>query len=290
MRSCIERTGPHSGISSCCSGSPRLAPQAKRAKGIADEVLGHELLGTGAKKVVILNDWVSCTSSWQDARRYLDTEVFSFAFVDVRGYGRSKSTRGDYTIGEVSSDVLAVAKVLGWSTFSVVGHSVSTLAALDLAQHARGAIERLVLVSPVPVAGLGMDESAYSGLAALALGDDAARAGGLSAIWGDRLGEPWLRFKLARWRECADPQAVLAYGRRFACEGLPDSGTAVRVPVLAVTGEQDGPPMRRDAISASLAPLCSDMTVVGFADCAHYPMQEAPPLLAATLQAFLAKA
>jgi pimeloyl-ACP methyl ester carboxylesterase len=72
----------------------------------------------------------------------------------------------------------------------------------------------------------------------------------------------------------------------FGVNGLPDA-TPLTCPVLAITGEQDAPPMRNGAASKSLAPLCPHLDTASIADCGHYPMQETPPLFTAIVQRFL---
>lgn len=118
--------------------------------------------------------------------------------------------------------------------------------------------------------------------------DDAKRLHTLRTMWGDRLSEGWVRFKVARWRACADPEAVARYAAMFARDGLPDPKASITVPVLAVTGEQDAPIMRREAVTGFLAPLCEQLVVTPLVECGHYPMQEAPPLLVTILERFLA--
>jgi hypothetical protein len=53
-------------------------------------MIGHETLGTGPRRVIVLNDWLCDTSTWDRARAYLDGSEFTWAFADLRGYGRSK--------------------------------------------------------------------------------------------------------------------------------------------------------------------------------------------------------
>lgn len=55
-----------------------------------------------------------------------------------------------------------------------------------------------------------------------------------------------------------------------------------------ITGEHDAEPMRREAVTAALGPLCDSLVVNAITDCGHYPMQEAPPLLVTLVQRFLA--
>jgi pimeloyl-ACP methyl ester carboxylesterase len=73
----------------------------------------------------------------------------------------------------------------------------------------------------------------------------------------------------------------------FARDGLPDPAARISVPVLAITGEQDAPRMRCEAVTRALEPLCDHLVVTALADCGHYPMQEMPPLTVALVERFL---
>jgi pimeloyl-ACP methyl ester carboxylesterase len=251
-------------------------------------MIGYQTEGSGAVKVIILHDWMCDTSLWDGARAYLDGERFTWAFADLRGYGRSMGLEGTFTLEEAAADVIGVADALGWSRFAIVGHSMTTLIALHLAQHRPDRIDRAVVLTPPPPLGFGADDATLAGLQSMARGDDSKRMNGLRMMWGSRLSEAWIRFKLARWRATADPEAVAGYVAMFARHGLPDPTVRIAVPLLAVTGEQDAEIMRREPIMKLLAPLCERFTAVSLADCGHYPMQEAPPLLLAILERFLA--
>ncbi len=251
-------------------------------------VLGHELSGSGRTRVLITNDWLCDTSTWDAARPYLNRERFTFVFADLRGYGRSRGLGGEFTVSEAASDVLALADALGWARFAVVGHSMSALVALHLAQHHAARIERAVVLTPPPPSGFGADEEMIAASRALALADDATRAKALEQRFGSRLSAGWTSYKLSAWRSRAEPAAAAGYVRMFAADGLPNPGTPITVPLLAITGEQDMPPMRSNAVAQSLGPLCGELTVTPLADCGHYPMQEAPPLTVALVERFLA--
>lgn len=249
--------------------------------------LGHEAFGTGARKVFVLNDWIGDTSSWDSARPYLDVSTFTWVFTDLRGYGRSKALTGSFNVEESAADVLALADSLGVQRFTIVGHSMSTLIALHLAQHAPARIERAIAITPPPRTGFGADDDRIAAMQGLARGDDARRLSGLRYMLGDRQAEGFLRFKAQRWRDSADPEAVAAYVPMFARRGLPDPAARIEVPVLAITGELDSEPMRCAPVTASLAVICARLTVAPFEDCGHYPMQEMPPMLVAAVERFL---
>ncbi len=251
-------------------------------------MIGYDKVGSGPFGVIVLNDWIGDTSTWDGARAYLDQDRFTWAFADLRGYGRSMGRGGELTVAEAAADVVSLADALGWRRFAVVGHSMSSLVALHLAQHLPDRIARAVVLTPPPPSGFGADGATLDAMTAVARGDDSKRIQILKAMWGDRLSESWIRFKAARWRACADPEAVARYVAMFARDGLPDPTASITVPVLAVTGEQDSEIMRHEAVTKLLAPLCERLVVTPLADCGHYPMQEAPPLLVTIVERFLA--
>jgi pimeloyl-ACP methyl ester carboxylesterase len=255
-----------------------------------NQILGHVVVGRGPVRVIVLNDWLSDTSSWDAARNYLDEESVTYVFADLRGYGRSRGLGGAYTVKEAAGDVLELASSLGFERFAIVGHSMSALIALYLAQHAPQRIERAALLTPAPPRGFGGDQATVDHFTSVSLGDDAKRLTALNAFVGDRLSHVWVQYKLSRWRATAEPRAVAGYALMFVRDGLPEPELKVRVPVLAITGEQDGDAMRSAATKKALEPLCERLTVIPLEQCGHYPMQEVPPLLVSHLERFILEA
>ena len=250
-------------------------------------MLGHDQVGSGPLRVIVMNDWIADTSTWDGARAYLDERRFTWVFADLRGYGRSRGVRGDYTLAEAARDVVELADALGFERFAIVGHSMSTLIALHLAQQLPARIRRTVVLTPAPPASFNVDDATLAAMQSGAAADDATRIGLLRGIWGERLSERWTLFKAARWRASSDVDAVVGYIRMYARDGLPDRTTTIAGPVLAITGEQDSEVMRSAAVTELLSPLCEQLTVSSIAQCGHYPMQEAPPLLVTLVERFL---
>jgi 3-oxoadipate enol-lactonase len=244
--------------------------------------IGHELVGKGPAHVVVMNDWLCDTSTWDGARPYLDTGCFTFTFTDLRGYGRSRGRAGTFTLEEAAGDVLALADFLGCARFAVVGHSMTALVALHLAQHHADRIDRAVVLTPPPPTGFGADDANVAASRSLALADAATQLGLLEGWFGTRLSHGWTTHKASRWRASADPDAAAAYVAMFARGGLPDPTARISVPVLAITGERDAPPMRREAVARSLGTLCDQLVI------SSLPMQEMPPLTVALVERFLA--
>jgi pimeloyl-ACP methyl ester carboxylesterase len=113
------------------------------------------------------------------------------------------------------------------------------------------------------------------------------RASFFSARFGQRLSPGWAAFKAARWRATSEPAAAAAYVAMFGRDGVPDPTARIVAPMLAITGERDAEPMRAAAVTAALSPICERLEVVALAEVGHYPMQEMPPFVVATLERFL---
>ncbi len=256
---------------------------------MGERALGHARVGDGPRRVIVLNDWICDTSTWDDARPYLDEVAFTWVFADLRGYGRSRGYAGAYDLAECVSDVLSLADHLGWGRFSVVGHSMSTYAAMQLGQTRPERIEKLVLVTPGPPRGFGADD-AWLAQAQETARDDAKREEMIRQRFTGRLSAGWAERKARRWVERSDAEAAAGYIAMYARDGLADPTAPIAAPVLAITGDEDAPVMRRDAVLAALTPLCARLEVVGLPNVGHYPMQEMPPYTVALAERFLSGA
>ncbi len=252
------------------------------------EILGHELYGHGPKHALIMHDWFGDCRVWGPARPYLTLDRFSYAFADLRGYGRSRHLSGRFDVEEAASDILALATKLGWNRFAVIGHSMTTVVAQRLAQLDPQRIERVMLITPVSPTGMCLDQSVIAGVRALALANDDQQFEGGKAMWGDRLSDTWIKFKLAHWRDAASRETAAAYADLWAGQSDVASGAGgARVPICALACEQDQPPFRSDAVGSWLRRYYPHAQLASLSDSGHYPMQEEPPRFATLIERFL---
>lgn len=248
-------------------------------------MIGYNELGSGEHAVIVLNDWLCDTSTWDDARVYLDTSHYRWIFADLRGYGRSRHQDGEFTAQEAAGDVLALADALGLPTFSLIGHSMSTMVVLQVLREQQQRLRAVVIVTPPAPSGMQLDAPILDYLRGMALADDAGRRDGMLRNAGTRLSPQWLAFKIARWRATSDPKAVAGYVAMYA--GAHGPAPRIDVPTLIITGECDAEPMRSSAVAAAFGPLCTQLQLAPIADSGHYPMQETPPLFTAHVLRFL---
>jgi pimeloyl-ACP methyl ester carboxylesterase len=240
--------------------------------------------GHGPLRVIVLHDWFCDHSSWDAALPYLTPAQFTYIFADLRGYGASRDIAGAYTLDEAAGDVIALADKLGWTQFSLVGHSMSGLIVQRIAQLAPHRIARIVALTPASPAGMGLDPPTVGLFRSIALANDEERFAAVAPMWGPRLSETWTRFKLRRWRETASPAAAAKYVELWGCSDISQAARGIATPMLIVAAAQDAPPF---PLEASMRPYYPNAKIISIEESGHYPMQEQPPFLATMIEEFL---
>ena len=251
------------------------------------EPLGHELIGDGPEPVIVLHDWMGDHRNYDPMVPYLDHCQFTYAFADLRGYGLSRDRSGRYDLAEAADDVLVLASHLEWPRFHLIGHSMSSLVAQQVAATAAERVAALVLLTPVAPAGMGASAEVLGYLEHVAM-NEAARHDGLANQWGDRLSNQWLEFKLRRWSESARPEASRGYVRMFGATAVVGRPRA-DLSVLAVVGELDSEPFQEQTVRRGLSGVYSRLEVSVCPNTGHYPMQETPVALVSAIERFLGR-
>lgn len=250
-------------------------------------ILGHKLLGTGPIRVLLIHDWFSDCSSFKPALPYLNTEKFSYAFVDLRGYGLSKSLSGEYTLNEAASDILNLADQLKWDEFHIVGHSMGGMIAQYLALHHQKRIKSVSAVTPVPACGSKIPQEAIPFLQEAASSNDAYAKTVVSAMTGKRYLGKFIDWKAKKWHSLSHVEARLAYLKMFNETDFSAKAQGLKTPFLVIVGARDAEGHSENVMRETFLKWYPNSSLCIFADSGHYPMQEMPVCFAETIEHFL---
>lgn len=247
----------------------------------------YHRVGHGPHAVIVLHGWFGDAHAFAPMEAALDGGAFSYVFMDNRGYGGMRGAAGTYSMEEVARDALALADALGFATFSVVGHSMGGMALERLALQAPSRLRKLVAVAPVPSCGVVLDGAARQ-LFLDASANVQARRAIIDRSTGGRLPATWLYWKAQYSWESADPAAFAAYFLAWSETDFSVDIKAARVaiPLLALVGEHD-PRFDADLMRRTYLAWYPKARLEVLGNAGHYPMNETPLALAASIEAFL---
>ncbi len=246
---------------------------------------GYTQIGNGARCVMVLHGWFGDSQIFSGIFPYLNSEEYSYVFMDYRGYGKSMHRKGDYTMAEISADVVALADSLGWQQFHLVGHSMGGMAIQRVAVDARDRILSCTAVTPVPACGLPFGEEEW-GLFMGAAGSDEMRAMIANHSVSNRLPATWTAATVKHSRDTSLEEAYAAYARAFIKTDFAEHVKGLTVPVHVMIGEHD-PNLNLEFMTQTFMQWYPNASLEVLPNSGHYPMQEIPLFFVSQLEKYL---
>jgi pimeloyl-ACP methyl ester carboxylesterase len=244
------------------------------------------LAGDGPHQVIALHGWFGSADGWGPLPQMLDSSRFSYAFMDYRGYGAAMASTGDYTIGEIARDTIALADSLGWDKFSLVGHSMGGMAIQQVLLDAPERVRKLVAITPVPACGVPFDSETWA-LFASAAGNLEARQAIIDMSTGQRLSPHWIGAMARRSQRLSREDAVAAYLTAWARHDFSALVAGNPAHIKVIIGEHD-PALDAAVMTATFLRWFPNAVLETIGNAGHYPMIEAPVALITSIENFLA--
>ena len=245
-------------------------------------------IGSGDHHVLAVHGWFGSSRGWGSLPEYLDRSSYTYAFMDLRGYGGRKQVTGEFTIAEAAADAIALADELGWDQFSVIGHSMGGKIAHQVLLQAPDRVRKLVGLNPVPAGAVPMDEQGWA-LFSGAAGNAGHRAAIIDFTTGNKLTKTFInqvvRHSLENSTEAAFAAYLLAWARTdFSDQVKTDTSTPVKV----IVGVND-PALSADVMEQTWLAFFPSGEMTILPDAGHYPMFESPVSLATSIEEFLGR-
>lgn len=249
-------------------------------------IIGHTIHGSGPEGVLVFNDWLADNTSYEPMLRYLDTATFTYAFMDLRGYGKSINIPGKHTAKEAAGDAIALADHLGWKRFHIVGYSMTGMVVQRIAIDAKDRIKSAVAIGPVSAAGVPLNDEERVFFLNTLHNDDNLRELA-NRITGKRLSRQWLDYKLKLARETRDMAAAADYFDMWTKTNFANEAMGVKTPFLVIVGEYDLEPFLEAKMKETFLAWHPNAELKLIRNAGHCPMQETPIYLQTIMEEFL---
>lgn len=262
----------------------------------SQKTVGYFVYGNGPEKVLVMHDWMGDSGNYRPILRYLDTSIFTYVFIDVRGYGMSRHLGGPYTAEQVSADAFALADKLGWQRFHVVGHSMTGMVVQRMALQDRkkpagkGRLKSVVAITPVSADGYPATPEDLAFFNAVIFNETMSQQA-FAGLTGKRHSSQWTYVKTKRHLETASREALADYLKMWVNEDISKEIARARIqtPLLVIGGRQDLPGFQESHFEKTFAQWYPNVTFRYITDAGHYPMQETPVYLASLIEEFLVR-
>ena len=246
--------------------------------------LGHKIIGTGTKKILFLHELMGNYKNYEPIFPYLDTEQFTFVFVDLRGYGMSKDIKGEYSCDEASNDVKNLITSLGYEKLNIVAHSMSTMIAQKIAL-IDNRVSQLILITPIPASGVKLPEIAENSL----LKDMEKNESKIEEIVysaSKRHNDTWAKYRIKMGYEASTVEARVGYMKMYMHTDFSDEVSAIKIPIKIIVGKHDFPIFGLKLVTKLFTHYYDDVEILECQEAGHYPMIECPVYFASKLEKF----
>jgi esterase len=222
-------------------------------------------------KIILVHGFLDDRTAWDDVRSLLG-EDFEAVALDLPGSGAHLNDEGPFTLHRLAESVIAEIDRTS-DPVVLVGQSMGAQLS-ELAAAARpGRVAGLVLLTPVPLAGVHLTGDAADSFRFLGGDADAQRQGrlGVSVSLSPRA----LDILLASGTAIHPTVVAQVFDAWNNGDAAGATSSAYAGPTLIVRGAGD-PFVTEEVIGAAVLPRFANAPLVGIADAGHFPHLEKP--------------
>jgi pimeloyl-ACP methyl ester carboxylesterase len=252
------------------------------------EYIAHKQIGSGKEKVLVMHNWMGDSTSYDAMLPYLNTDDYTYVFVDLRGYGRSKDMRGIFSVEEASADAINLINSLGWNKFHLIGHSMSGMIVQKMVVDNPSRVKSVIAITPVPACGSPGPKEMMDFLESAALNNDVAAMQCIDTLTSNRYTKAFAMKMVKDPRQWSSSEARLGYLHMFSHTDFSESVKGLPTPMLVLFGEHDFEGSEAFMRNTFMKWYPNAQTECCKAS-GHYPMIETPIALVAMIEKFLSE-
>ena len=240
-------------------------------------------VGEGDTPVLLLHGWALSGRLWDSLlERWPATGSGTLYVPDLRGTGWSAKPTTGYTLNDYTQDIEELIDRLALRNLVLVGHSMGGLIAMRVALERPQALAGLVLVSPVPPAGVPLPDGDVAFFRSLG-----GHQQGAEQVVGMMMANPGQGRGLQQLVDSAATVAIEAFLGgldAWRTAAFADQVGGISVPTVVLGGAKEqvlSPKLLQEQVVAKIP----GARFIEIPDGGHYPQVESPDQFAAQLHA-----
>jgi pimeloyl-ACP methyl ester carboxylesterase len=232
-------------------------------------VVHFETWGRG-RPLLLLHGWLGSWRYWMRTMEALATDYRAYAF-DFWGFGDSAKSKSLYSILSYVQVVSDFMDAMGLRSAPIIGHSVGGAVATILASRRPERVERLILVScPLQASAINGRLRSFSNPVSQLVWRPDSDASIKRLLGAFRIEHPEVTSDAGK----TDPEAISESMRSLAAMDLAEEVRRVRVPTLAVLGNDD--PIIQVSQAAAIEAASPHARAIIMDGVKHFPMLDEP--------------
>lgn len=251
------------------------------------KLIAYKQIGSGGERVLVMHSWTTDSKSYDFMLPYLNTEAYTYVFVDLRGYGGSREMQGTFSAEEASSDVIKLADFLGWNEFHLIGHSMSGMIVQKIAVDNPSRVKSIIAITPIPACGTPGPKEIIDFFADMATDNNETAVEFVDRLIGNRYTKIFAKKMIADIRKNSTAQGRLGYMNMFFHTDFSESAKGLETPILVLFGEYDGGILNEELMRNTFLKWYPNAYLECSEGSGHYPMIETPVTLSTAIEKFL---
>jgi pimeloyl-ACP methyl ester carboxylesterase len=251
------------------------------------EFIAHKQVGSGKEKILVMHSWTGDATSYDSMLPYLNTDDYTYVFVDLRGYGGSKEMQGTFSVEEASADAIKLIDFLGWDAFHLIGHSMSGMIVQKIAVDHPYRVKSVVAITPVPACGSPGSKEIQDFFKGIAISNDEAAMGFVNTLTSNRYTKVFAKKMITEIRQHSTSGARLGYMNMFFHTDFSESVKGLSTPILVLFGEYDSERLGEALMRSTFLKWYPNAHLECCKGSGHYPMIETPVALVTAIEKFL---
>lgn len=248
--------------------------------------LKYKIVGDGSENIIVMHEWIGDCTNYDTIVPFIDRKNFRWIFIDFRGYGKSKEFKGEYNLDEMCSDVKSVIKELKIDSFSLLGHSMSSLVAQRIAVDLDFLIKKLILITPILPTGIKMNDISKNKMLERVKNRDGLIEEVVESA-SKRYNQNWKDYRIELAHNCSTIEAKVGYMNMYLSNDITELVKDINVSVRIIVGKYDLPAFHKNSIARQMSKYYSDLEIVECNEAGHYPMIECPVFFVNQVEKFI---